>query len=98
MKDFMNRREAIAAVLASAAVLSMMSACSWEPEHMPANKVEAEVFALSDEVANNLLCLSPESATSLGIDIGARSDLRSQLGDRSAQRQQKIADQLRSDL
>ena len=65
---------------------------------MPANKAEAEALALSDEVANNLLRLSPESATSLGIDTGARSDLRSQLGDRSAQGQQKIADQLRSDL
>jgi uncharacterized protein (DUF885 family) len=47
---------------------------------------------------NNLLRLSPESATSLGIDTGARSSLRSQLTDRSAEGQQRIANQLRTDL
>src|SRR5262249_6200806 len=41
---------------------------------------------------------SPESATSLGIDTGTRSSLRSQLSDRSAQGQQQIANQLRTDL
>src|ERR1043165_5250287 len=98
MKDFFNRREAITA-LASVAALPMMSACSRGPEHVPsAATTEAEALALSDEVADNLLRLSPESATSLGIDTGARSSLRSQLGDRSAEGQQKIADQLRTDL
>ena len=40
----------------------------------------------------------PEAATSLGLDTGARAELRSQLMDRSADGQQRIASQLRSDL
>ena len=49
-------------------------------------------------MADNLLRLLPESATSLGIDTGARAALRSQLADRSAEGQQRIATQLRADL
>ena len=60
--------------------------------------MEADALALLDQVADNLLRLAPESATSLGIDIGARAALRSQLSDRSAQGQQHIANQLRADL
>ena len=41
---------------------------------------------------------APESATSLGVDTGARAALRSQLADRSAEGQQKIAAQVRQDL
>ena len=40
--------------------------------------------AALDAMAWRLLDASPEGATSLGIDTGARSGLRSQLGDRSA--------------
>ena len=40
----------------------------------------------------------PETATSLGIDTGTRAELRSQLMDRSAEGQQRIASQLRRDL
>lgn len=40
----------------------------------------------------------PETATSLGLDTGARAELRSQLMDRSAEGQQGIASQLRHDL
>ena len=42
--------------------------------------------------------LSPESATSLGIDVGVRAGLRFGLTDRSAEGQRRIARQLRSDL
>ena len=59
---------------------------------------EADALALLDQIAENLLRLAPEGATSLGIDIGARAALRSQLTDRSAQGQQQIANQLRADL
>jgi uncharacterized protein (DUF885 family) len=65
---------------------------------MPQRASEADALALLDELAENLLRLLPESATSLGIDIGARAPLRSQLADRSAEGQQRIANQLRSDL
>ena len=59
---------------------------------------EADAGALLDELAENLLRLSPESATSLGIDTGARAPLRGQLTDRSAPGRQRIASQLKSDL
>ena len=59
---------------------------------------DTEAIALLDQIADNLLRLSPEGATSLGIDTGARAALRSQLSDRSAQGQQQIASLLRSDL
>ena len=51
-----------------------------------------------DDIGNSLLRLVPETATSLGIDTGARAELRSQLMDRSAEGQQRIASQLRRDL
>jgi uncharacterized protein (DUF885 family) len=98
LESLINRREAIAA-LASSAAFPLLFACSREPEHTPSTTAtEPDGLALLDEIANNLLRLYPESATSLGIDTGARSSLRSQLTDRSAQGQQRIADQLRSDL
>ena len=70
------------------------------PELTPASTgtTEADALALLDQIADNLLRLTPEGATSLGIDTGARAALRSQLTDRSAQGQQQIASQVRSDL
>ena len=59
---------------------------------------EAQVTALLDSIGENLLALSPESATSLGIDTGARAYLRSKLSDRSRAGQDKIPATLRSDL
>jgi uncharacterized protein (DUF885 family) len=92
----MNRREAMA-TLASAMTLPLMSGCARERAATAAT-TEADARALLDELAGNLLRLFPESATSLGIDTGARAALRSQLGDRSAAGQQRIASQLRADL
>ena len=62
------------------------------------NSTDADALALLEDIANNLLALFPETATSLGIDTGARAALRSQLADRSAAGQRRIADQLRKDL
>jgi uncharacterized protein (DUF885 family) len=93
-----GRREALSA-LASAAVLPFTSGCSSERAVPPAATTnEAEARALLDDLAENLLRLSPESATSLGVDTGARAPLRVQLTDRSASGQQAIASQLRGDL
>ena len=64
----------------------------------PPAATEADALALLDQIADNLLRLGPEGATSLGIDTGARAVLRSQLTDRLAQGQQQIANQLRADL
>jgi uncharacterized protein (DUF885 family) len=93
----MSRREAIAA-LASTAALPLTSGCRSEPAVAPAATIEADARALLDELAENLLRLVPETATSLGIDSGARAPLRAQLTDRSAQGQQRIASQLEEDL
>ena len=54
--------------------------------------------ALLDALRRQLSAPVPESATSLGIDTGARASLRGQLGDRSPQGRQRITDQLRADL
>jgi uncharacterized protein (DUF885 family) len=93
----MNRRTAIA-TLASTMTLPLMSRCSREPAAPQPGASEADALALLDQLADNLLRLAPESATSLGIDTGARAPLRSQLADRSAQGQRQIASQLGADL
>src|SRR5688572_9205395 len=95
-----SRREMIAA-LASVAALPLVSACGGYSMPLPPPSTtpdEASARALLDDIAENLLRLSPEGATSLGIDTGARAALRSQLADRSAEGQQKIANQVRQDL
>ena len=59
---------------------------------------EADAAALLDQIGESYVRFAPEGATSLGIDTGARAALRSQLADRSAEGQQKIASQVRQDL
>jgi uncharacterized protein (DUF885 family) len=77
----------------------MMSGCGRERgSEATGATAEADAGAWLDQAADDLLRLSPESATSLGIDTGARAALRSQLGDRSEEGQQRIASQLRADL
>ena len=95
-----SRREMVAA-LTSFAALPLVSACG--RYSVPATGTqttlnEVGARALLDEVAENLIRLAPEAATSLGIDTGARAALRSLLSDRSAEGQRRIASQLRSDL
>src|SRR6186713_747109 len=92
-----SRREVIAA-LASTAVLPLLSACMSERESAAPSGGDAKALGLIDECAEHLLALFPETATSLGIDTGARAALRSKLADRSAAGQKAIADQLRADL
>jgi uncharacterized protein (DUF885 family) len=93
----MSRRDAIAALVSSVA-LPLISGCAGERQAAPPQVTEADALALLDQLADNLLRLAPESATSLGVDTLMRAALRSELGDRSAQGQQRIADQIRSDL
>ncbi|HEY0112956.1 MAG TPA: DUF885 domain-containing protein [Allosphingosinicella sp.] len=91
----LSRRQAVAA-LAAGTALPFLSGCTRTLEARATT--EAEATALLDSMAESLLRLQPEQATSLGIDTGARAALRSQLTDRSAAGQKRIADQLRSDL
>jgi uncharacterized protein (DUF885 family) len=95
----LNRREALAA-LAAAAALPLVDACSRDRDRAPAPATSADGPALKllDEIADNLLRLQPEGATSLGIDTGARAPLRSQLADRSEAGKQRLASQVRADL
>ena len=93
----MNRRQALAA-LASAAAAPLAFGCTRESSTTTATDQEADTLALLDRIAENLLRLSPEGATSLGIDTGNRAALRSQLADRSAQGQQRIASHVREDI
>lgn len=100
MSPLLNRREALAA-LASTAALPLLNGCSagsTPPPAAPKTNSEADALALLDSIGDNYLKFAPESATSLGIDTGARTALRSQLTDRSADGQKKIADQVRKDL
>ena len=93
----MTRRDAIT-TLASTAALPLMAGCRQEPASTASATNDADALALLDEIADSLLRLVPESATSLGIDTGARAALRAQLMDRSAAGQERIASQLRHDL
>ena len=98
MPSAMSRRDVLA-VLASTAALPLASACrSGETSRAPAGDMEAPARALLDELGETFLRLSPERATSLGIDTGPRAALRGQLTDRSASGQQQIASQLEQDL
>ena len=90
-----SRREAIAA-LASTAALSLLPAC--RRKFADRTNAERAAAAMLDEVGENFLKLFPESATSLGVDTGARAPLRSELADRSGGGQKRIADQVRQDL
>ena len=96
----MNRREALA-TLASTAALPLLYGCS--NQSTPSTTVSrahtgADAAKLLDEIGENYLRFAPESATSLGVDTGARTASRSHLADRSAEGQKKIGDQVRQDL
>src|SRR6478735_4033269 len=101
MSPLLNRREALAA-LASTAALPLMTGCNDKAATPAAGTAPADAeknaLALLDSIGENYLKHFPERATSLGIDTGARAALRSQLTDRSADGQKKIADTVRSDL
>jgi uncharacterized protein (DUF885 family) len=101
LSDYLLTRRQAIATLASTAALPLMSACNQEPGPAASTarpNSEANARALIDDIGDGLLRLLPETATSLGLDTGARAELRSRLMDRSAEGQQRIASQLRSDL
>lgn len=99
----LTRREMLAA-LASVAALPLVSACGGAagmpppgPPAVPAG-ADRDALVLLDRIGNDLLQLFPDTATSLGLDVGALAGLRSRLADRSAAGQRRIAQQLRADL
>src|SRR5687767_12021082 len=96
----LTRRQALVA----AASTTALTACTMRTPTVVASASsgpridERQATALLDSVAANLLALSPESATSLGIDKGANVALRSKLSDRSPEGQARLAAVIRSDL
>ena len=93
----LSRRETVAA-LAAGAALPLVSGCATTLATTTAAATDAQASALLDSIAENLLRLQPEGATSLGIDKGPRAALRSQLADRSALGQQRLRNTLAADL
>ncbi|MGH7529046.1 MAG: DUF885 domain-containing protein [Gemmatimonadales bacterium] len=96
----MTRRELLVALL-SAAALPLWPACGRPGAASPATPAQpgdAQALALLDQIAEDLLRLFPETATSLGIDTGNRAALRSQLSDRSADGVQQVANHVRAAL
>ena len=96
----LTRRELLA-TLASAAAIPLLQACRTAlPVTIPpgAGDGDRAALALLDRIGSDLLDLFPETATSLGLDVGARAGLRARLADRSPAGQRRIADQLRADV
>jgi len=92
-----SRRQALGALSAGVATVALPGCTSIVPAG-PAPVTDAQAGALLDSIGENLLALSPEGATSLGLDTGARAALRSQLADRSQAGQDRLAAVLRADL
>jgi uncharacterized protein (DUF885 family) len=91
----LSRREALAGFAASGALAFLPTVAFAQAGTSPA---DAKASALLDSIGENFLRLAPEAATQLGIDKGERAALRSQLGDRSAAGQERVAQTLRADL
>jgi len=87
-----SRRQTLAALGAGTAGIAFAgpAAALEAVAETPAQKLLASV-------ADNLLAHSPEGATSLGIDTGARAAMRGALGDRSAAGVAALADTLKAD-
>lgn len=94
MSTSIDRRTVLTA-LAATATAPLWSATGKAPAARPADAVALELL---DEAARHLLQLSPEGATSLGVDRGADAGLRAKLGDRSIAGQRAVAATLRRDL
>jgi uncharacterized protein (DUF885 family) len=97
-----TRRQAIAAFVSAAAVLPWFSrsrsALGATVAAGTASVGEAADLALLDSIADKLLRWQPERATSLGVDTGARSGLRSRLSAHTAEAEQGLTTTLREDL
>ncbi|MEO7540617.1 MAG: DUF885 domain-containing protein [Sphingomicrobium sp.] len=95
-KAHLSRRDTVAALAASAAL--PLATGSTRAFAATRRATDAQASALLDSIAENLLRLSPESATTLGIDKGRRAALRHQLSDRSAPGQKKLRLTIAADL
>ncbi len=90
----LSRRDALVLLAGTGAAMALPSCVHG---NAPA-RANTEVGQLLDDIAWRLIETGPEAATSLGIDTGARAELRSRLGDRSAAGMEQLAIILRNDL
>jgi len=88
----LSRRQAVVALAASTALPTRAFAAPARPA------TDAQASATLDSFAEHLLQLSPEGATSLGVDKGKRAGLRTRLGDHSAAGQQRVRQTVAADL
>ena len=93
-----TRREAVGAVAATVLLPGCARVAPPPPAVAAPVNPERQAQALLDTIAENLLRLGPEGATSLGIDKGERAALKGRLSDRSLAGQERIAALLRADL
>ncbi|MFM2300587.1 MAG: hypothetical protein RLZZ84_323 [Pseudomonadota bacterium] len=91
----LSRRQALALLGAGTAALALETPAA-RAAALAAPPQDAAAFL--DALAWRMIELAPESATSLGIDSGAHSALRTRLGDRSAAGQARQAALLRDAL
>ena len=92
-----DRREALALTLSAAAVSAMPAAANAAAKAAPAGAT-AKFSSLLANVAEELLKLSPATATSLGLDSGPRLALKSQWGDGSPKGDAQWAAEVKSIL
>ena len=78
-----DRREALALTLSAAALAAAPGTASAAAKAVAATP-EKRFYGMLAQFAEELLRLSPETATSLGLDSGRRLALKSQWGDGSA--------------
>lgn len=81
---------------AAAVAISVLPACSREASGGREARATLAASSPLDIITDQILAAYPESASSAGVDTGARQALKSQLTDRSAAGQAKIAEMVRN--
>jgi uncharacterized protein (DUF885 family) len=92
-----TRRETLSA-LAAGAALPIIARATPSFAKPAAAATDAQASAILQSFADHLLQLSPEGATSLGIDTGARAAMRYKLGDHSPAGVHRTAQTIKADL
>jgi uncharacterized protein (DUF885 family) len=95
----MSRRQTLALLGGTASSLALAGCQTLTSAAAASDPLEqGKASAFLEFLANKMIALAPEQASSLGVDTGANAALRSRLGDRSAQGQLQIAALLRTGL
>lgn len=102
----LSRRSALHMMAAGTATLALpgcarslaTAQAASRPAPMATQPTGSDAATLLDRIAWRLLEHSPESATSLGVDVGEHARLRFRLEDRSAEGKARLAQTLREDL